>query len=267
MVRATTRGTPYLIYPGSIHDSSLVPKVKAHITLDLDLIRLSKIQEDLGKAFGFPVDYILETPSGVPLDSAPHVRRSGFGKDLAKFGKLRSFSFYVPFEGQYSHFSTLSEQLAKTINEFVVESNAGVLRNNTPSWSKMFRAFLISMQRLSIVVFNPYTHLLLQHCTKHQHRAPFLWSPLAPLPAATKTTPCQDTAKSKNTSGISKNSPLQVHKIERLRAGDGLQKSRQTTFMAIRLSKVLTRLWQTSIPSMLSFPHLWGHWTRNRRKI
>ena len=108
MVRATIRGTPYFIYPGSIHDSSLVPKEKAHFTLDIDLIRLSKTQEDLGKAFDVPVDYILEISSGVPLDSAPHVRRSGFGKDLAKFGKLRSFSFYVPFEGQYSHFTTSS---------------------------------------------------------------------------------------------------------------------------------------------------------------
>ena len=79
MVRATIRGTPYSIYLGSIHDSSLVPKEKAHFTLDIDLIRLSKTQEDLGNTFHVPVERILEISSGDPLDSAPHVCRSGFG--------------------------------------------------------------------------------------------------------------------------------------------------------------------------------------------
>lgn len=79
---------------------------------------------------------MLEFSSGVPLDSAPHVRRSGFGKDLSKLGKLRSFSFYVPFEGQYSHFTTSSEQLAKTISEFVVESNAGGIAEQHPQLVK-----------------------------------------------------------------------------------------------------------------------------------
>lgn len=51
MVRATIRGAPHFIYPGSIHDSSLVPKEIAHITLDIDLIRLIEDSRRFRKSF------------------------------------------------------------------------------------------------------------------------------------------------------------------------------------------------------------------------
>ena len=74
----------------------------------------------------------MEISSGVLFDAAPRVRRSGFGRDLAKFGKQRSFSFYTPFEAQSSHFTTSSEKLAKTIDDFAVERNAGGIAEQHP---------------------------------------------------------------------------------------------------------------------------------------
>lgn len=136
MVRATIRGAAYFIYACSNNDSSLVPKAKIIDHFDVDLLQLSSILEKLGETFNFSVDYILELSSGVLLDVAPRVRRVGFGKDLAEFGNQGSFSFYVPFEGLSSYFTTSSSQLAKMINGFVVERNAGVLHRYTPSWSK-----------------------------------------------------------------------------------------------------------------------------------